>query len=118
MDRKFALATAAAVVLTVSAGTAAVAANLGLLSSTVDDTVGQLQPARDEQPPNRNRTIVIEEVVPAPTSTAGDDRSDGEQGGDLYDDDLYDDDLYDDDDHEDEEDEDEEEDDDGHDDDD
>ncbi len=49
MDRKVALATAAAVVLTVSAGTAAVAANLGLLSSADDDIVGQLQSARDDE---------------------------------------------------------------------
>lgn len=80
MDRKVALAAAAAVVLTVSAGTAAVAANLGLLSATADDTVGQLQPARDDRSPTD--TIVIEEIVPA---------------GDPIDDDVREDDGYDDD---------------------
>jgi hypothetical protein len=46
MDRKLALAAATAVVLTVSAGTAAIAANLGLLSTTTDGEVGQLQPTQ------------------------------------------------------------------------
>lgn len=72
MDRRLALATSAAVVLTVSAGTAAVAANLGLLSSTPDDTVGQLEVTRAEQA--ANAPIIIEEYV-----TAEGEPVDGEQ---------------------------------------
>jgi hypothetical protein len=96
MERKTALAAAAAVVLTVSAGTAAVAANLGLLSSTADDTVGQLQPARDGEPPTE--TIVIEEIVPGPAS-AND--HDGYEDDDRYEHDDDDDDGHDEDDEDD-----------------
>jgi hypothetical protein len=89
MDRKLALAASTAVVLTVSAGTAAIAANLGLLSTTTDDAVGQLQPTQTIGSPG----AVVE---PSTLMTTEDE---------WYEDDDHDeDDDYEDDDHDEEED--------------
>jgi hypothetical protein len=113
------------VVLTVSAGTAAIAANLGLLATTADDEVGQLQPTQViELPPG---TVVVEPSAPGRVLTSVDQDDDayeddddhGYEDDDRYEDDddhgYEDDDRYEDDDHDDDDDDD---DDDGHDDDD
>jgi hypothetical protein len=55
MDRRTALATAAAIAVVAITGAAAIAANLGMLDRTATDPVGQLQPTDPEL-----TTVVVE----------------------------------------------------------
>ncbi len=78
MTRRTILATAGAIALTVVAGTAAVAANVGLLGSTTDDTVGELSPvtavadtSTTTTAPPEIETVIVDEPVPAGSSGSG-----------------------------------------------
>ncbi|HEX5614265.1 MAG TPA: hypothetical protein VFZ83_03835 [Acidimicrobiia bacterium] len=118
MERRIAITTAATVALTVLAGGTAIAANVGIIgdqpASGLGETPSVTVASTDDQQPEV-RTIVVDETVPAPPSsattpdvTAPSPSGDDSQGDDAHGDDEseYDDDSqYDDesDDHDDDE---------------
>jgi hypothetical protein len=69
MNRRTVLATAGAITLVIVTGTAAVAANLGLLGSATDSgDIGTLTPAAATAEPQQPQTVIVEQ---APASTTG-----------------------------------------------
>lgn len=91
MKRKTAIATAGTIVTILLAGSVAVAANLGILSSTSRGEVGDLpstttSPMPTETLPPQLETVVVEEPVPLPpgsvtsTETGGSGELDGSSG--------------------------------------
>lgn len=75
MKRKTAIATAGTIVTILLAGSVAVAANLGILSSTSRGEVGDLpstttSPMPTETLPPQLETVVVEEPVPLPPGSA------------------------------------------------
>lgn len=91
MKRKTAIATAGTIVTILLAGSVAVAANLGILSSTSRGEVGDLpstttSPMPTETLPPQLETVVVEEPVPLPpgsvtsAETGGSGELDGSSG--------------------------------------